>query len=270
MREKRRDEEMGPGNEETTKQQTKQQPTKQQTTYEIILTLPTAEKETRLTQTPMKKPDKKHLQVPKPKRKNKNKRQRENRDQEPTTKKRHIETELERESESEQQTAQDQVPTKSRNTTKPMEKNMPNKTVTVQTKEGQYEATLTADNDKNCPLREIHEKLGLTRYRIAKPPMMMHNIARYYATKNLMGRQVLKFDIRKPDPHQQLWNRREEERRGEHHIQECIIETTNEIAKRDNEMTLKGGRKRNNAREAEQEQEQKRRKLDTTSELDAL
>ena len=71
MREKNRQgEEIGPDNEENMKQQTKQQPTKQQTTYEIILTLPTAEKETRLTQTPVKtKPDKKHLQVPKPKRK---------------------------------------------------------------------------------------------------------------------------------------------------------------------------------------------------------
>ena len=145
---------------------------------------------------------------------------------------------------------------------------MPNKTVTVQTKEGQYEATLTVGNDKNFPLREIHGQLGLTRYRISKPPMMMRNIPRYYTTKNLTNRQVIKFDIRKPDPHQQLWNRREEERRGEHHIQECIIETTNEIAKRNNETTPKGGRKRNNAREAEQEQDQKRRKLDTTSEPD--
>ena len=151
-----------------------------------------------------------------------------------------------------------------------MEQNVPNKTVTVQTTEGQYEATLTADNDKNCPLREIHEKIGLTRYRISRPPMTMRNIPKYYTAKNLTNRQVLKFDIRKPDPHQQLWNRREEERREEHHIQECIIETTNEIAKRNNETTLKGGRKRSNAREAEQEQEQKRRKLDTTSEPGTL
>ena len=128
--------------------------------------------------------------------------------------------ELQRESESEQQKAQDQVTTKSRNATKPTEQNMRNKTVTVQTKEGQYEATLTADNDKNCPLREIHEKLGLTRYRISKPPMMMRNIPRYYTAKNLMDRQVLKFDIGKPDHHQQLWGRREEVRRGEHHTQE--------------------------------------------------
>ena len=37
---------------------------------------------------------------------------------------------------------------------------MLNKTVTIQTKEGQYEATLTVDNDSKCPLREIQEKVG--------------------------------------------------------------------------------------------------------------
>ena len=84
-----------------------------------------------------------------------------------------------------------------------------------------------------------------------------------------MNRHVLKFDIRKPDPHKQLWNRQEEEERGEHHIQECIIETTNEIEKRNDETTLNDGRKRNKAREAEQGQKQKRRKLGTTSEPDA-
>ena len=66
----RQGEEIGPGNEDNTKQQTQQQPTKHQTTYEIILTQPTTEKETMLTQIPVKtKQDKEHLQVPKPKQK---------------------------------------------------------------------------------------------------------------------------------------------------------------------------------------------------------
>merc|ERR1712112_78461 len=269
MREKRRDEEMGPDNEETTKKQTKKKPTKKQTTYEITLTLPTTEKETTLTQIPVKaKQDKNTYKYRNQREKSKLKRQRENMDQEPTTEKRHTEPEPERGSESEQQTVQDQATTKVRNTTETTKQNVPNKTVTVQTKEGQYEATLTVDNDRNFPLREKHGKLGLTRYRISKPPMMMHNIPRYYTTKNLMNRHVLKFDIRKPDPHQQLWNRQEEER-GEHHIQECIIETTNEIEKRNDETTLNDGRKRNKAREAEQGKKQKRRKLGTTSEPDA-
>ena len=51
---------------------------------------------------------------------------------------------------------------------------------------------------------------------------------------------MLKFDIRKPDPNQQLWNRQEEEERGEHHIQKCKIET----AKRNRKTEQRNGAER--------------------------
>ena len=101
------------------------------------------------------------------------------------------------------------------------------KTVTIQTTEGHYEATLTEDNSNNCL---IQKQLGLTRYRIPKPPEMMHNIPTYHKTKNLQNGQVLKFDTRKPDPGRRLWNRQEEHERCD--TQECIIETKEQILRR--------------------------------------
>ena len=83
-------------------------------------------------------------------------------------------------------------------------------TVTIQNREGQYEATLTAETDENCPLRTIREKLGLTRYKIPQPPKMMHNIPMHYTTKDLYNGKVLKFDIRRPTKDEQLWNKQTE------------------------------------------------------------
>ena len=43
-------------------------------------------------------------------------------------------------------------------------------TVTIQTKEGHYEATLTAETDEKCPLQKIRGKLGLTRFTKSHNP----------------------------------------------------------------------------------------------------
>ena len=56
---------------------------------------------------------------------------------------------------------------------------------------------------------------------------MIRNISKYYTTGKLQGRQVLKFNIRNPDPIRQLWDRRQED--SEHANQECLIETMGRI-----------------------------------------
>ena len=104
--------------------------------------------------------------------------------------------------------------------------------ITIQTAEGHYETILTVGNSNNCPLQQ---KLGLTRYKIPEPPMMMRNIPKYYTTKNLHAGQTLKFDIRNPDPGKQLWNRTNRTQRNENRdeVQECIIETEQAIQARE-------------------------------------
>merc|ERR1712112_424217 len=67
---------------------------------------------------------------------------------------------------------------------------------TVQTTEGSHEARLTADNSNSCP---IQGKTDIARYSISEPPYAMRNIPKYYITKKLQERHVLKFDIRNPD-----------------------------------------------------------------------
>ena len=116
---------------------------------------------------------------------------------------------------------------------------MTDKKVTIQTKEGQYEATLRVENTNNCPMQE---KLGLTRYRISEPPKMMHNIPKYHKTKQIQNVKVLKFDISRPDPGRQLWNRRQESRRN--YTQECVIETMEEIQRKETKTTKQRSRKR--------------------------
>ena len=75
----------------------------------------------------------------------------------------------------------------------------------IQAMAGRFEASLVEGASSNCP---IQKKMKLTRFRISKPPRMMRNIAKYYPTEKLRNQQVLKFDIRNPDPSRQLWNRR--------------------------------------------------------------
>ena len=106
------------------------------------------------------------------------------------------------------ETAQkDKVRTEDRNKRKPEHTTeTTDKTITIHTTEGQYEAILRVDNTNNCPLQE---KLGLTRYRISEPPRMMRNIPKYHTTKKLPAGQVLKFDISRPDPDRQLWSRKQ-------------------------------------------------------------
>ena len=86
-------------------------------------------------------------------------------------------------------------------------------TVTIQNREGQYEATLIAEKDENCPLQKIREKLGLTRYKIPQPPKTIHNIPMRYTTKGLFNGKVLKFDIKRPTKDEQLWNKQTEKQR---------------------------------------------------------
>ena len=57
----------------------------------------------------------------------------------------------------------------------------------------------------------------------------MHNIPKFYTTKKLLHRQVLKFDIREPGPYHQLWHGKKLD--PEHAPQECIIEAKGEIQK---------------------------------------
>ena len=111
--------------------------------------------------------------------------------------------------------------------------------MTIQTTEGRYEATLRVDNTNNCPLQE---KLGLTRYSISKPPDMIRNIPKYYTTEKLLSVQILKFDVRRPDPDRQLWNRQQGNNRDE--TQECIIETVQEMHAQEPNETMQKTRKR--------------------------
>ena len=70
---------------------------------------------------------------------------------------------------------------------------------------------------------------------------MMHNIPKHHATKQIQNGQVLKFDISRPDTGRQLWNRRQEGRGG--YTQECIIETTEEIKRKETTITQNKSRK---------------------------
>ena len=56
---------------------------------------------------------------------------------------------------------------------------------------------------------------------------MMRNISNYHTSEKLKKQQVLKFDIRNPDPGRQLWGRRGEN--SEHAYREFLIETTEQI-----------------------------------------
>ena len=98
------------------------------------------------------------------------------------------------------------------------------RTVTIQTTEGSYEARLVEDDSNNF---HIQKRMKLTRYRISKPPGMMRNIPKYQTSETLKKQQVLRFDIRNQDPGRQLWNRRKES--SEHADQECLIETIERI-----------------------------------------
>ena len=113
--------------------------------------------------------------------------------------------------------------------------------VTIQTTEGQYERTVEVDNTSNFPLQQ---RLGLAKYKIPEPPKMMHNIPKYYITKQLSAGQVLKFDIRNPEPTRQLWNRSTElqEKELEDETQECIIETEQEIKARNQKQQKESGK----------------------------
>ena len=169
-----------------------------------------------------KKQSTKHLQIPAAKRSSKSKRSREktneNNEQEPRGKKPHMEMNT--------QQQQNETAVKKTNESREYEnehqEKKPNKTeneiqgritVTIQTREGQYEATLTAETDGNCPLQKIREKLGLTRYKIPQPPIMMHNIPTHYTTKGLFSGKVPKFDIKRPTKDEQLWNKQIEKKK---------------------------------------------------------
>ena len=135
-------------------------------------------------------------------------------------------------------------------------------TVTIQNREGQYEATLTAETDRNCPLQKIREKLGLIRYRVPQPPKMMHNIPTHYTTKGLVNGKVLKFDIKKPTKDEQLRNKQTEKTKNS--TQERIIESHSEInnakQSKTNEEQNKTQRKRNSNQINKQDSTKKRSK----------
>ena len=175
-----------------------------------------------------KKQDSNQLQVPKPRKKQTFKRQRgqgTDQEHEPLKKRRH--TEQEQKTIHNKKTTIIDIKTDAGS-----KENMTDRKVTIQTKEGQYEATLRVDNINNCPMQG---KLGPARYRISEPPRMMHNIPKYHTTKQIQNGQVLKFDISRPDPGRQLWNRRQEERGG--YTQDCIAETTEEIQEKETTIT---------------------------------
>ena len=81
-----------------------------------------------------------------------------------------------------------------------------------------------------------------SRYRISKPPRMMRNIPKYYTAKKLQGRQVLKFNIRNPDPIRQLWNRCQGN--SEHANQACLIETMENTGERKTWYLAKHGKRK--------------------------
>ena len=74
--------------------------------------------------------------------------------------------------------------------------------------------------------------MNLTRYIISKPPYAIRNIAKYYITKKMQEQQVLKFDIRNPDPVRQLWGRKEDA--SEHSSHDCIVEKLRNIQEKGN------------------------------------
>ena len=194
--------------------------------FEIILTQPQEKEGGSLTQMTAKpQQNTKHLQVPAARRSKKTKRRRENtrenNDQESKEKKRCTDANIEqnkttnevdkgREQDNEQREKQKDGPDKKGNNS---HKTI---TVTIQTGEGQYETTLTEETDEECPLKQIIEKLGLTRYRIPQPPEMMHNIPKHYTTKGLVNGTVLKFDIRRPTNNERLWNKQTESEKTKH------------------------------------------------------
>ena len=106
--------------------------------------------------------------------------------------------------------------------------------VTIKTKEGSYEAGLLIDNANYCPLRG---GLNLTRYRAPEPPRLLRIIPKYYRAKQLPRRQVLKFDIREPEPYRQLWRRKQ--LNPEHTPQESICEAKDNIKTEETNRILK-------------------------------
>ena len=75
----------------------------------------------------------------------------------------------------------------------------------------------------------------------------MRNIPKYHTTKQLQNGQVLKFDIRNPDPCRQLWNRRLEN--TVHATHECLIETMHQIREKEKQAEEQNDRKRTRATE---------------------
>ena len=100
--------------------------------------------------------------------------------------------------------------------------------VAIQTTEGSSEARLAADNSNSW---QLQNKMNFDRYIISEPPYLIRNIPKYHITHKLQERQVLKFDIRIPDPGRQLLNRREDA--SEHANHDCIIETIEQIQKKE-------------------------------------
>ena len=110
----------------------------------------------------------------------------------------------------------------------------PDKIATIQTTAGRYEARLTEDNANDWPIRRMTQ---LPRYIISGPPRMMRNIPKYYATEKPRDSQVLKFDVRHPDPDRHRRNRRKES--SELADRECVIEHMEQIQEKRNKPSIR-------------------------------
>lgn len=111
--------------------------------------------------------------------------------------------------------------------------------LTIQNDEGIYEARVAVADSNNFPLQT---KLRITRYRIPEPPRLMRNIPKFYTSKELLRRHVLKFDIRDPRPNHQLW--KVGKCTQENPTRECIIETHEQQKKKHTESTERKSTKR--------------------------
>ena len=98
--------------------------------------------------------------------------------------------------------------------------------------------------------------MNYARYIISKPPYVMRNIPKFHTAEKLQKRQVLRFDIRNPAPGSRLWDRKKDA--SEHDNQDCIIETLEQIQRKEKQATEKRTLKRTMGSEEERHAKKRR------------
>ena len=114
---------------------------------------------------------------------------------------------------------------------------------------GKLRRKTSGDKSNNCP---IQKQMQHTRYRISKSPRVMRNIPKFCTTRKLQNRQVLRFNIRNPDPIRQLWGRRQENSEHPNHV--CLIETMGKIREKENKISNQTWKKKTKRRNTKRKQ----------------